>query len=163
ADGPFHRRALERNGDHPTVLRVHVAFVDDLAVAGQERVLLVPKLRVRLSEHENRILGVASTRVKEIGAPCVLRRIERLGRGAHRSKGERIRQPSRSVGERATEGPCFVLRAVTVEAIEVERAKMELDRRIAEEWRQLLHALSERGTETPEQRGGGFTRAFRRE
>ena len=56
AEGPFDRGAFKRVRDHPTVLRIQVAFIDELAVAGQERVLLVPELAVHLPEHEYRIL-----------------------------------------------------------------------------------------------------------
>jgi hypothetical protein len=99
----------------------------------QERVLFVTELGVRLSEHENRILGISGGRMKKAGATCALRRIERLGRVADRAKGEGIPEPPGFVGEPATEGSRLVLRVITVQAIEVERAQMELDRRIAEE------------------------------
>src|SRR5262249_57435909 len=76
-----------------------------------------------------------------------------LGCVADRSKGERAPEPPGLVGEPPTERPRLVLRVITVEAIEVERAQMKPDRRIAEEWRELLHALGEIGNDASEQRG----------
>ena len=93
--------------------------------------------------------------MKEVGATPVLRRIKRLGRVADRSNGEGIPEPPGFVGEPATEGPRFVSRVITVEAIEVERAQMEPDRRIAEKWRELLHGFGEPRNDAPELRGCG--------
>ena len=101
--------------------------------------------------------------MKEVGATCVLRRIERLGRIADRANGEGIPEPPGFVGEPATEGPRLVLRVITVQAIEVERAQMELDRRIAEEWRELLHVFGEVRNDAPEQRGCDLTWRLRSE
>src|SRR5262249_13044833 len=129
------------------------------AVTGQERVLLVPQLGVRLSEREDRILD----RMKQVGATPVLRGIERLGRVADRSKRKRVPEPPRLGGKPATEYPPPVLRVVIVPAIEVERAQMELDRRIAEEWRELLHPFGETRNDEPELRDCGLYRGLRGE
>ena len=118
ADRPSDCDALKRDGHHPTVLGVQIAFIDKLAIAGQERVFLVPELSVCLSQDENRILGISGGRMKEVGATRVLRRVERLGRVANRSEGKRIPEPPGLVGEPATEGPRLVPCVITVEAIE---------------------------------------------
>ena len=94
--------------------------------------------------------------MKEVGATPVLRRIERLGRVADRSKGEGIPEPPGFVGEPATERPRLVSRVITVETIEIERAQMEFDRRIPEEWRELLHGFGEPRNDAPEQRSCGL-------
>src|SRR5262249_52297739 len=130
---------------------------------GQERVLLVAELGVRLSEHENRILRVPGGRMKEVGATSVLQRIERLRRVADRSKGEGVPEPPRVVGKPATEGPRLLPRVIHVEPLEVERARMELDRCIAEEWRELLHAFGEPRNDAPQLRHGGLGGGLRGE
>src|SRR5882724_3011742 len=153
--------ALERVGDHPVVVRVHVALVDQLAVGGEQRVLLVAKLGVCLAERQDRLLG----RVQDVRAGRVLGCIERLRGVPGPSELEAVEQPARLDVEPAAERPRLVLGVVAVEAVEVERARVELDRRIAQERWKTVHPVRQAGDEAPQQRNvaGGQRLARRQE
>ena len=145
-----HGGALEGVGDHPVVLRVDEALVDQEAAPGEQRVVLVLELAVDLAEHDDAPL----TGGQEPGPVAVRRRIRRLRGIADRARPERVEEPPGLQPDPAAQGPGLLVDRVGAAGgrwaerefpVEVVAPKVDVQHEVAEEGRPLLHLLGDAG------------------